>query len=132
MRRIVIAGAGIVGASIAWQLGRRAGVHVTILEKDKPASGTTRDSFAWINATFSKQPRHYFELNREGVAAWKRLERAMSAPPVIQWGGSVAWTDNAPATLLEDVGQHASWGYPTHLVDEPTLRNLLPGVEPVP
>ena len=132
MRRIVIAGAGIVGASIAWQLGRRADVHVTILEKDKPAAGTTRDSFAWINATFSKQPRHYFELNREGVAAWKRLERAMSAPPVIQWGGSVAWTDKVPATLLEDVGQHASWGYPTHLVDEPTLRNLLPGVEPGP
>ena len=39
MRRIVIVGAGIIGASIAWQLGRRAGVQVTILEKDEKQVG---------------------------------------------------------------------------------------------
>ena len=60
----VIAGAGIIGSSIAYHLARR-GAQVTLLEKGEPAGGTTEKSFAWINATFSKQPWHYFLLKRD-------------------------------------------------------------------
>src|SRR5882724_11550316 len=89
-KRVVIAGGGIMGASIAWHLARR-GADVTLVEKSHPAAGTTLDSFACINATFSKQPRGYYELNLQGIAEWRRLEREMQAPPEIQWGGSVEW-----------------------------------------
>src|SRR5450631_2124374 len=78
-KRVVIAGGGIMGASIAWHLARR-GAEVTLLEKQKPGAGATGDSFAWINSTYSKQPQHYFKLNLAGIAAWRRLQKEMDAP----------------------------------------------------
>src|SRR5262249_53094601 len=89
-KRVVIAGGGIMGASVAWHLARK-GAQVTLLEKSRPGAGATKDSFAWINSTFSKHPKHYYELNLAGIASWRRLEREMRAPPPIQWGGSVEW-----------------------------------------
>jgi len=86
--RVVVVGAGIVGASIAYHLARR-GAEVTVCEKERPGAGATGKSFAWINSTFSKQPRSYFELNRDGMAAWRRLERGLQGTLRVQWGGSV-------------------------------------------
>ena len=60
--KALVVGGGAVGTSIAYHLARR-GAQVTILDKAQPASGTTKDSFAWINATYPKQPWHYFRLN---------------------------------------------------------------------
>ena len=37
--RIVVVGAGIVGASIAYHLSRRKDVAVTVLERDEPCAG---------------------------------------------------------------------------------------------
>lgn len=131
MKRVVVAGGGIIGASIAWHLARQ-GAAVTLVERDKPAVGATKDSFAWINATFSKRPHHYFELNRQGVNAWRRLQSQMSKPPDIQWGGSVAWTTEGPDAdaLREGVHNHQQWGYETHLLESP--HELLPQIEPGP
>jgi len=53
---IVIVAAGVIGASIAYHLAQR-GAQVIILEKERPASGATGKSFAWINASFSKRLR---------------------------------------------------------------------------
>ena len=130
-KTVVIAGGGIIGASIAWHLARR-GAAVTLIEKAKPAAGATGDSFAWINATFSKQPREYYELNVQGIAAWRRLERDMQTPLEIQWGGSVQWyADELDASeLREGVARHQSWGYSTSFIDEPELKRLLPGIDP--
>jgi glycine/D-amino acid oxidase-like deaminating enzyme len=132
-KRVVIAGGGIMGASIALHLARR-GAEVTLVEKTRPGAGATRDSFAWINSTFSKQPRHYYELNLEGVAAWRRLQREMASPPEIQWGGSVEWyaAGKDAEELHSGVERHQRWGYPTRFVDEAELRRLLPGIEPGP
>src|SRR5579885_929178 len=84
---VVIIGAGIMGASIGYHLARR-GADVTILEKQRPGSGATEKSFAWINASFSKQPRAYYDLNLLGIAGWRRLALEFGDLQV-QWGGSV-------------------------------------------
>jgi glycine/D-amino acid oxidase-like deaminating enzyme len=72
--RIVIAGGGIIGANLAYRLARR-GAAVTLLERTRPASGATANSFAWINATYSKKPWSYFNLNRLGIESWQLLDR---------------------------------------------------------
>jgi glycine/D-amino acid oxidase-like deaminating enzyme len=128
--RIVVVGAGILGASIAYHLAKR-GAKVAIVEAARPGAGASEKSFGWINATFSKRPRAYFDLNQLGIAGWRRLETELGGELKVQWGGSVAWAgaDGADA-LRENVRKHQEWGYATHLVDGDEIHHLLPNIAP--
>ena len=129
--RIVIAGGGIIGANLAYRLAKR-GAAVTLVEKTRPAAGATANSFAWINATYSKQPWAYFQLNRLGIEAWQQLDRELAGELPVRWGGSVEWyaEDRRAAEFRNEVRHHQTWGYPAHLIDEPALRALEPHVNP--
>jgi glycine/D-amino acid oxidase-like deaminating enzyme len=130
--RVVIVGAGIIGASIAYHLVER-GANVTVLEKIQPGSGATRNSFAWLNATFSKQPRSYYELNLAGIAGWRRLSLQFRDLRV-QWGGSVQWYEpGANATRLHDnIAQRQAWGYSVRAIQAGEIPVLLPAIAPGP
>jgi glycine/D-amino acid oxidase-like deaminating enzyme len=125
--RVVIAGGGMLGANIAYQLARR-GASVTVVERDKPAMGATAKSFAWINA--KKRPRDYFELNRLGIHAWLQLERELDGKLPLIWGGSLEWRADAKAreAVADDVRNFQGWGYGARLIDEPALRALEPKI----
>jgi glycine/D-amino acid oxidase-like deaminating enzyme len=129
--RIVVVGAGIIGASIAYHLVKR-GASVVIVEAVRPGAGATEKSFGWINATFSKRPRAYFDLNQLGLAGWRRLETELGSELKVQWGGSVAWAPADPSAedLRESVRKHQEWGYATHMIEEDEFRRLLPNVTP--
>ncbi len=127
--RIVVVGAGIIGASIAYHLVKR-GASVVIVEAVRPGGEATEKSFGWINATFSKRPRAYFDLNQLGVAGWRRLETELGGELKVQWGGSVSWsgTEQAPEPLRENVRTHQEWGYATHVIDGDEFHRLLPNI----
>jgi glycine/D-amino acid oxidase-like deaminating enzyme len=134
--RIVVVGAGILGASIAYHLAKR-GAKVVIVDAVRPGAGATEKSFGWINATFSKCPRAYFDLNVLALNSWRRLEYELGGELKVQWGGSVAWAeadgtagDMRAEELRANVRRHQEWGYPTHLVDQDEFRRLLPNVAP--
>jgi glycine/D-amino acid oxidase-like deaminating enzyme len=132
-QRVVIAGGGIIGANLAYRLAKR-GAAVTLLERTRPASGATANSFAWINSTYSKQPFAYFHLNRLGIEAWQQLDRELAGQLPLRWGGSVEWygDEKRAAQFREDIRRHQAWGYPSHLIDEAALRALEPHIEPGP
>ncbi len=92
----------------------------------RPASGATANSFAWINATYSKQPRAYFNLNRLGIEAWLQIDRELGGDLPVRWGGSVEWyaDDRRAEQLRDEIRHHQAWGYPTHLIDDAALRAL--------
>jgi glycine/D-amino acid oxidase-like deaminating enzyme len=129
--RVVVAGAGIVGAAVAYHLARR-GACVVVLERAQPGSGATGSSFAWINATFSKEPRSYFELHRLALDEWRRLSGELEL--AVRFGGTVEWyPPGAEAERLRGlVRRHRSWGSPVEEISEERLRSLLPLAEPGP
>jgi glycine/D-amino acid oxidase-like deaminating enzyme len=93
MKHIVIAGAGILGASLAYHLAKR-GARVTIIEAQHPAAGATGKSFGWLNATFSKRPRSYFDFSMLGIAGWHRLEQELNGE--LNSSGAVVWLGSRP------------------------------------
>ena len=66
----------MVGASIGYHLAK-AGVHVTLIDRDAPGSVTTNVSFAWINA-LGKRPEHYHRFSLMGVEAYTPLLEALA------------------------------------------------------
>ena len=128
--RVIVAGAGIIGASIAYHLAKR-GARVTLLEKEHPAAGTTKNSFAWLNAS-AKNPRSYYNLNVAGIAGWRRLEIEINSSLSLQWGGGVQWCkrdDKLINAMEQHVRERQTWGYPIRMVDRNELARLLPYVE---
>jgi glycine/D-amino acid oxidase-like deaminating enzyme len=101
---IVVVGAGIVGASLAYHLSGQ-GQPVTLIDAGLPGSGATRASFAWIGRPVTSDlpsaPLRYLALDD-----YRRLEAELPAL-LIRWTGSLNWdgfdatpgrsTDNLPA-----------------------------------
>ena len=128
-KHIVVAGAGIVGASIAYHLAKR-GARVTLVDAGEP--GATANSFGWINSTFSKRPKTYFDLSFQAMMEWRRFASECGELLKVQFGGSVAWSATGPEgeDLAANVRAHQSWGYPVHVIDRAELGILLPSVQP--
>jgi glycine/D-amino acid oxidase-like deaminating enzyme len=87
--RVIVAGGGIVGASIAMHLAQ-AGAAVTLLEKIGPAKGATEKSFAWLN-TYHVDG-HYRALRLQSLLAYRDLDIPLQLG--ITWGGYLSWTDS--------------------------------------
>jgi len=128
--RVVVVGAGIVGASIAYHLARRQ-VTVTILERHRPGAGASSHSFAWINA-FGKEPYPYHDLNRRSVEAWRRFAQGLQADVGLHWGGEMRWVRTAAdaEALRQRIHQLQAWGYPNYLITAAELQQLEPGLVP--
>ena len=87
--RLVVVGAGIVGASVAFHLSRRE-VELTVLDAGRPGSGASGHSFAWLNA-FGKVPGSYHHLNRQSIDVWDRFARRLGDDVGLRWGGELRW-----------------------------------------
>ena len=131
---IAVVGAGIMGATIAWQLARR-GVQVVLIDKGNPGHGASSHSFAWINAG-AKEPIGYHNLNRRSLEMWPRLASDIgdNGDPDsvgLRWGGKVSWESDTTAAegLVARVRQLQSWGYPTRLINAEELKGLEPSLD---
>jgi glycine/D-amino acid oxidase-like deaminating enzyme len=124
---VIVVGAGIVGASIAYHLARR-GVSVTVIDRDTPACGASGKSFAWINASYPKQPFSYHLLSRLGALAYRRLQADLDLD--IRWGGSMQWSDRneQQGELREGVERQQSYGMPVQMITMEAASKLEPNV----
>ena len=132
--RVVVVGAGIVGAAIAWRIASR-GFRVTLIDKAEPGGGASSHSFAWINAG-AKEPLDYHNLNRRSLDMWQRFGEALAddgdiAGIGLRWGGKVSWEveDDAAQRLVSQVRQLQSWGYPTRRISASELSELEPSLD---
>ncbi|MDN2714157.1 FAD-binding oxidoreductase [Janthinobacterium sp. SUN120] len=87
-KRIVVIGAGIVGASLAYHLASK-GAKVTVVEAGGIASGVTGTSFAWLNASCAGMDP-IAALRGGAIAAWRRLETQVPGLAV-RWHGALSY-----------------------------------------
>jgi glycine/D-amino acid oxidase-like deaminating enzyme len=98
-KRIVVVGAGIVGASVAYHLASK-GAKVIVIEAGEIASGVTGHSFAWLNTTHSGSDP-IASLRGAAIAEYHRLEAEL--PDLnVQWTGALTYGAALPyaASLL--------------------------------
>ncbi|HEX6358777.1 FAD-dependent oxidoreductase [Actinophytocola sp.] len=122
--RVVVIGAGVVGAAVAAGLGRR-GAQVTVLEAGRPGEGTSGTTFAWVNAA-NKEPEAYFALNLAGLRAHYALadERAPWFFPT----GNLEWatTDEHLARLVDRMERLRPRDYAAAWLTSAQARQLEP------
>ena len=109
--KAVVVGAGVLGASVAYQLAKR-GVGVTIVDKGIPGDAASSASFAWLNSN-NKKLRSYHDLNVMSIAEWAAVDRELRGSSWLRQVGNVHIAANAEdaAALLERVERLQSYGY---------------------
>ncbi|WP_152362490.1 NAD(P)/FAD-dependent oxidoreductase [Microlunatus speluncae] len=112
-RSIVVVGAGIVGASLAYHLAGN-GRPVTVIDAGLPGSGVTQASFAWIGRTVGSD-RPSAPLRCLALDDYRRLETELPGL-AIRWTGSLTWDgfDDEPGPTTTEVA-----AVEPHLLDPP-------------
>lgn len=98
-KRIVVVGAGITGASIAWHLAQLE-FDVTVIEQNVPASGATGSAFGWITGAVRDDAPDVL-LRRAALADWHRLEEQIPELQ-INWSGSLKYGVTSQVCLPDE------------------------------
>ena len=127
---IVIVGAGIAGASLAYHLACQH-AHVTLIDKAaEPANDVTQKSFAWINVAHDA-PETYLHLRQQAIADWHRIDDELKGQLKADWSGALTWReDTAETDRMAHQLIHS--GYPVRLINQQEIRVLEPNLKDVP
>jgi glycine/D-amino acid oxidase-like deaminating enzyme len=127
---VVIAGAGVIGLSIAWQLARRGGVSVLVVEKGASlGEGSTGASSAVCRHRYSRD--EMLRLARDGILAYRRWPAftGLRAPRAefhkhgVLWmpGEDRDWSDREQARL-------SARGIASAVLDDEALSERFPSI----
>src|SRR5262245_10402309 len=111
---VIIIGAGIVGASIAWHLAQQ-GASVTVIDRAGIAAGASGGSFAWINANHTADER-YFRLRQASLLEWHWLDGFLDGALGVTWQGAICHDLEGDA-LTERASSFRRFGYPVDRLD---------------
>ena len=128
MRHIVIVGAGILGACLAFRLSG-SGVQITVIEGALPASGASGASFGWINASFFANPDHH-ALRAQAILAHHRLQSDLPGGPT-QWSGCL-WYEEQGDALEARAALLAKMGYPVKRLTRAQIAAAIPALGALP
>lgn len=122
-QRVLIIGAGIIGASFAFHLAE-AGADVRVLDANREVGGTaTPNSWAWINASWGNAP-DYLRLRRDSMLKWRDLDRRVPGLN-INWCGGLLW-DLPEAELRAYAAERIGQGSPMRLIDQAEAAKIEP------
>jgi glycine/D-amino acid oxidase-like deaminating enzyme len=109
--KVIVIGAGILGATTAYQLAKR-GVDVTVVEKGVPGDAASAASFAWLNSN-GKELRAYHDLSVMSMAEWTAIARELRSARWLHNDGNlqVAGSAKDAEQLTRKVDRLHSYGY---------------------
>ncbi len=130
---IVVVGAGVGGASIAWHLAERGRTDVLVLERAEPTSGSTFHSAGLVGQLRSSLP--LTRMMMHSVDVYRRLEAESAAT-----GRSPGWHEvgslriaSTPERLEELTRQHGwakTFGLPMELLSASAAHERFPLMDP--
>ena len=125
---IVIIGAGAIGASIAYQLGRRGVRDVVVLERYAVGAGSTSKAAGGIRVQFAT--RVEIELSLRGLAFFKRFEDEMGVPCDFHQEGYLFVVTDEPtlARFRDNVALQRSMGADVRVIAPDDARALVPSL----
>jgi sarcosine oxidase subunit beta len=122
--RIVVAGAGAIGASVAYHLALRGAKDVVLCDRAVVASGSTGRAFGGVRQQFSTAAEA--SLVRESLRFFREL-----GPALFRAVGCLclAVTEDELAALSARVEAQQALGVPVELVGREQIAKLAPGLE---
>ena len=130
-QRILVIGAGVIGASVAYHLAK-AGAAPLVVEAGDVGSGTSSGSFAWLNA-HDKQPRDYHDLIMRGNRAHRALGEEIGNPTWLHLSGCLEWWPSDPdraESQRQRVARLLGWGHQVDWLTAADLLALEPDIDP--
>lgn len=134
--RLLVVGAGIIGAALADRLTRPASgapARVTVVEGEGPGAGTSGTSYAWINANDPADPA-YHRFRTAAMSTWRDLAAGFGDPAWYRPSGNIVWAaaDDGKERLADRVARLSGLGYAADLITSDRLRELEPHVATPP
>lgn len=127
MRKIVIAGAGVLGAAIGWRLAQ-AGHKVTLVDPT-PGGVASPGSFAWLNASFAEDPV-YNRLRNDSLEIWRAMKAGDPSVPV-EFAGAILW-EQPHFDLPAIAASQAEMGSRAEMLDGAAVKTREPAVTDLP
>ena len=123
MPRLVVAGAGAIGASIAFHLVEQGADDVVLVDRAEIASGSTAKAMGGVRQQFSTVPE--VRLAKESIRFFEEL-----GPSFFQQVGYLflATTDDGLRTLEERQALQERLGVPVERLSPEEVARLAPGV----
>ncbi|KAM9862480.1 FAD-binding oxidoreductase [Leucobacter sp. BZR 635] len=125
--RIVVVGAGVIGASIAYHLAA-VGRAVTVLDQGLVGGGVTSDSFGWVGLAKSTAAAYSDPLRARAAEHFARLRHTLGPRLTLVSDGAVSW-EQSTAETRAFVAEHQAVGHDVKLITrdevlarEPALR----------
>ncbi|WP_300055463.1 FAD-binding oxidoreductase [uncultured Roseobacter sp.] len=124
--KIIVIGAGIIGALTAYHLAE-AGAEVTVIEAGQPANAASGASFGWINASFYLNEDH-FRLRCAALEAHRRIQYDLGTTATV-WSGCLCWEKEGAAFEAQRASLQRL-GYAVRVVNRSEFARLEPAVVP--
>ena len=126
---VVVIGAGVIGAAIAYYLSKE-GARVTVIERGRVGGGTSGASTAYVNAVL-KRPEHYHRFSRLGVEAYDRLEEELGPGSGIGARGALHWPASMAGRLKtfdRVLAELEEWDYPHEVLNPAEAAEIEPNI----